>query len=467
MEHPNKLVDSFVGILDLSSEQSSSQSKEPLQANNVLLRGCVLRNTEWIIGMVVNTGHETKIMMSAVETKGKTSSLERFASLQIQRIIFLLATVCFVGTLGENIWGSTNHANSIWYLDWSSLQPGSYFIVEFFYFFLLHATFIPVSLYVSMSIVRFFQSYVMNMNLEMYYQPTDSPAIVRTMTLNEELGQITHVFSDKTGTLTRNVMDFRKASICGKSYGRGITEIGKSSWALQGKEIPADMLQGEAYAQKNSVPHVSFWCPDFEADISTNGTQAEKIHEFFRCVSICHDVVVERLDNKLKLSASNPDDEALVCAASYFGYKFTDRRETKCILEVRTAAATTRKFSGSARSGVQRVATATAAADTNDEWTREEVEILDTIEFTSKRKRMSVIIKETDGSIRLLCKGADVAIISRASQEQSAQTLLEKTVLDCNKYAVEGLRCLFIATVPLTANVYEAWKKLVFEYTNQ
>jgi phospholipid-transporting ATPase len=64
---------------------------------------------------------------------------------------------------------------------------------------LLHASFIPVSLYVSMSLVRYYQSVFMDWDLEMYYEPVDTPAKVRTMTLNEELGQISHIFTDKTG----------------------------------------------------------------------------------------------------------------------------------------------------------------------------------------------------------------------------------------------------------------------------
>jgi len=132
--------------------------------------------------------------------------------------------------------------SSLWYLHWKPNAVSNWF-VQFFYLFLLHATFIPVSLYVSMSLVRFFQSKFMNGDLEMYYEKTDSPALVRTMTLNEELGQISHIFTDKTGTLTCNVMDFRKASINGVSYGQGITEIGKASWKLQGKPIPPEMLE--------------------------------------------------------------------------------------------------------------------------------------------------------------------------------------------------------------------------------
>ncbi|RYH06679.1 hypothetical protein EON65_42580 [archaeon] len=222
MEHPNKLIDSFNGVVDLGR-----LGRDPIQHSNVLLRGCVLRNTDFVYGLVLNTGHDTKIMMSSRSTRAKTSKLETTASNEIKRIIILLALVCFAGATGQAIWNQTNDVENITYLDWNISSAVGYWFIDFFYFFLLHATFIPVSLYVSMSISRYFQSYFMNNDLDMYYDKTDTPALVRTMTLNEELGQISHVFSDKTGTLTCNVMDFRKASINGVVYGEGITEIGK------------------------------------------------------------------------------------------------------------------------------------------------------------------------------------------------------------------------------------------------
>eukprot|EP00605_Chrysophyceae_sp_TOSAG23-4_P001025 GSChrysophyteH1.ASY1.ANO1.1126.1 assembled CDS len=236
------------------------------QPVNVLLRGCVLRNTDW------------------------SSNMEHLVS-----------------------------ADSIWYLGGNVIEegPGTNWIIMFFYYFLLHATFIPVSLYVSMTLARALQSYFMMKDEEMYYDAIDAPAQVRTMTLNEELGQISHIFSDKTGTLTCNVMDFRKFSANGKVYGQGITEIGKASWRLQGKEVPASVLEGEARSKENSVPH---------AQGSSNPEYA-KVQTFFRTLAICHDVIAERVDGTVKLSASNPDDEALVCAAEYFGFKFCDLKE--------------------------------------------------------------------------------------------------------------------------------------------
>eukprot|EP01040_Poterioochromonas_malhamensis_P018454 gene18454-21559_t len=245
------------------------------------------------------------------------------------------------------------------------------------------------------------------------------------MTLNEELGQISHIFSDKTGTLTCNVMDFRKASINGVKYGVGITEIGKAAWKLQGKAIAAHVLEGEARAKANAVPHVSFYCPNYERDIQTPGPQREKIRLFFRTLAICHDVIPERVDGKIKLSASNPDDEALVCAAEYFGFSFQDRRDKFCVVFNR---------------------------ETNQE---EQVEVLSVIEFSSKRKRMSVIVRDIDKQIKILCKGADTVMAPRLKAGQD--DLIDQTERDMREFSIEGLRCLYIGYAVIKEKDFQRW----------
>jgi phospholipid-translocating P-type ATPase (flippase) len=443
MEHPNKLIDSFAGVVDLGPELG----REAIQPTNLLLRGCVLRNTDWVVGIVVNTGHDTKIMMTSTKTKVKSSYLETCASKQIQKVIVLLIIVAVTGSVGQVIWNRRFDIKHIWYLDWTA-SVGQQWVVQFFYLFLLHASFIPVSLYVSMSATRFFQSYFMNSDRDMYYEKSDIPMAVRTMTLNEELGQISHIFSDKTGTLTCNTMDFRKMSIDGISYGVGITEIGKAAWKLQGKEIPEEVLLGEAKAKERSVPHVSFYCPTYDTHIAENRHHAVKIRQFFRFLAICHDVVAEKSDAGTRLSASNPDDEALVCAAEYFGFQFCDRIEKSLVLN--------NKVTGK----------------------QEFIEVLETIAFTSARKRMSVIIRDIDGQIKIVTKGADTAMLERLRSSSPASAsgsgggtgnsggdtsgermLLERTDADMRTYAQEGLRCLVIAYADIEADKFANWVK--------
>ena len=417
MEHPNKMIDSFTGVIDIEG-----LGREPILPNNILLRGCVLRNTDWVIGCVVNTGHHTKILMSAAKTPSKSSRLDVLASAEVIHMVFLLSAVCFVGAVGSLIWNVEYDVRNVWYLDWD-VGLGEYFVIQFFYFFLLHATFIPVSLYVSMTLIRFFQSYFMNNDLDMYYEKTDTPALVRTMTLNEELGQISHVFSDKTGTLTCNIMDFRKASINGVSYGLGITEIGKASWKLQGKSIPADILEGEERAKAASVPHVSFYDPHFDAHKAKGDLQSQRIKQFFRILALCHDTIPERIDGKIKLSASNPDDEALVACAAYFGAAFQDRHESFAVLNI--------------------------------DGEQEEVEVLDVMGFSSDRKRMSVVVRGADGRIQLVIKGADSVMMHRLAPGQD--DLVEATNGHLEQYSVEGLRCLLVGIKEIDPDYYRDW----------
>ena len=423
MEHPNKDINNFVGKINLRNMETERVGKE-----NVMLRGCVVRNTDWIIGLVVNTGHDTKIMMSSTETKAKTSNLESQASRQIGRIVMLLALICIGGATGSTVWNSVNNIENAWYLNMKKSTTFGYWITMFFYYFLLHASFIPVSLYVSMALTRSFQSYFMNNDLDMYYEPTDTPALVRTMTLNEELGQISHVFSDKTGTLTCNIMDFRKMSINGVSYGQGITEIGRAAWKMLGKDVPPEVLAGEAKARKNcaNIPHVTFYCPKYEQEMKTNSEQKVAIRDFFKYLAICHDVIPEKIDGKLKLSASNPDDEAFVCASAFFGYEFCDRTEKSVVIKI--------------------------AHEKKDE----EIEMLETIAFTSARKRMSVIIRDSDGTIKIITKGADSAIIPRLASGQDA--LFKSTTDQLQQYSLEGLRCLLIGYALISEETYNGWK---------
>ena len=453
IENPNKIIDSFNGVIEYyfdEKDDNDNNYKETIIPFNVLLRGCVLRNTEWIIGLVINTGHDTKIMMSATKTKAKTSCLETSTSNKISIIILLLLVFCFIGSTGQAIWNDVNDIQYFWYLKWD-YEPVSYWFIKFAYYLLLHAQFIPVSLYVSMSLIRVFQTFFMNNDLDMYYELSDSRSQVRTISLNEELGQISHIFSDKTGTLTCNVMEFRKASINGVSYGTGTTEIGKASYKLQGKTIPQDVLDNDNIARKNSVPHVAFYDPNFDKDIHNKGTEQHySIKYFFKYISLCHDVIPETIpilenSNKYntinsknnssnsdigptKLSASNPDDHALVCAADYFGYQFKTRIGKRNSIVNKSA-------------GIE-----------------ECIDVLETIGFTSKRKRMTVIINDINsdnGMIRLLTKGADIVMYDRLKDKKDK--ILTLTQSHIQQYAEEGLRCLVVCTKLITKEQFNDW----------
>ena len=96
---------------------------------------------------------------------------------------------------------------------------GTSFTQTFFRYFLLLNTLIPISLIVTIEVVKVVQAYFMQNDALMYSQERDRLAKVSSASLNEELGQVSYIFSDKTGTLTRNIMEFKLCHIGNELYG--------------------------------------------------------------------------------------------------------------------------------------------------------------------------------------------------------------------------------------------------------
>ena len=433
MEHPNKAINSFNGVASLDEKGSFRVSH-----SNVIFRGSVLRNCDWAIALVMNTGPDTKILMSAPVTRIKLSALTEKSSQEIFRVFIFLFILCILGSLGQMVWEQNDELAGAWYLNYDMSQPGLNFMYNFVHFLLLHATFIPVSLYVSILIVRYAQTFFMKNDLDMYCDDTSQGAEIKNMGINEDLGQISHILSDKTGTLTRNVMDFRRMSINGIRYGGGLTSVSKAKYVLQKMQIPPESIREEYLAQQNASKHVAFHCPDFTKEMGSRGSQRNHIMNFFRVLAMCHDAEIDmekKVQGDIKgpsgvgdtLSAMNPDDEAIIHAADHFGFRFNGREGDKL------------RVLNKERGKV------------------EEVEILQNFSFTSARRRMGIIVKETDGRIVLYVKGADVAVVPLLDRNQ--KNLVEATAVDRRKFAEDGLRCLYVAQVDIPDDFYKKWAK--------
>jgi phospholipid-transporting ATPase len=263
-------------------------------------------------------------------------------------------------------------------------------------------------LFVTIELVKYVQAFLINVDLDMYYADTDTPAVCRTSSLVEELGQIEYIFSDKTGTLTCNMMQFRQASIGGIQYGEQVSEDRKAR-VIDGVE--------DGVFDFNRLKE------------NLHGPNAQVIEEFLTLLATCHTVIPERNDEKptdIKYQAASPDEGALVEGAAMLGYKFTTRRPKSVSVNI----------------------------DLEGE---KEYQVLNICEFNSTRKRMSAILRCPDGKIRIYCKGADTVILERLARDNP---FVDLTTQHLEDYATEGLRTLCLAMREISEEEYRQWSAI-------
>ncbi|XP_059018071.1 phospholipid-transporting ATPase VD isoform X3 [Mustela lutreola] len=215
-ESPNNDLNRFRGYLEHSNKERVGLSKE-----NLLLRGCTIRNTEAVAGIVVYAGHETKAMLNNSGPRYKRSKLERRANTDVLWCVLLLVVMCLTGALGHGIWLS-RYENIMFFNipepDGHVISPVLAGFYMFWTMIILLQVLIPISLYVSIEIVKLGQIYFIQSDVDFYNEKMDSTVQCRALNITEDLGQIQYLFSDKTGTLTENKMVFRRCSVAGFDY---------------------------------------------------------------------------------------------------------------------------------------------------------------------------------------------------------------------------------------------------------
>mmetsp|Transcript_18717 Transcript_18717/g.24115 ORF Transcript_18717/g.24115 Transcript_18717/m.24115 type:complete len:1378 (+) Transcript_18717:63-4196(+) len=215
------------------SLQGTGSAKIPLGIENVMLRGSSLRNTSWAIGITIFTGRETKVVLNSRKAPSKLSEIDRAINRAIQIIFVSDIILTLISASLNKMWESEYFDKSeylgygsgdkpadgrlFWEnLDWQQDQFEYY--KGFLTFLVLYNNFIPISMYVTVEIVVFILLYYVNNDKDMYHEETDTAAKARSSNITD-LGQIQYIFSDKTGTLTQNVMRFKRCSVEGKVYG--------------------------------------------------------------------------------------------------------------------------------------------------------------------------------------------------------------------------------------------------------
>ncbi|RDX41412.1 phospholipid-translocating P-type ATPase [Lentinus brumalis] len=415
-EHPNNSLYTYEGTLELVSS-GGVPKQVPLGPDQLLLRGAQIRNTPWAYGLVVFTGHETKLMRNATAAPIKRTAVERQVNIHIVFLFIFLLALSIGSTIGSSI-RSWFFSSAQWYLLEQPTISGRAkgFIEDILTFIILYNNLIPISLIVTMEVVKYQQAQLINSDLDMYYAKTDTPALCRTSSLVEELGQIEYVFSDKTGTLTRNEMEFRFCSIGGVAYAdvvdeahRGESDDDKEAWRS------FDDLRALATGASNPFVDVA----------SDAGSERAVVNEFLTLLAVCHTVIPEVRDGKIHYQASSPDEAALVAGAEVLGYQFHTRKPKSVFVNVNGSSL--------------------------------EYEILNVCEFNSTRKRMSTVVRCPDGKLKLFCKGADTVILERVSENQP---FTEKTLMHLEDYATDGLRTLCIAYRDIPEAEYRQWSTI-------
>uniref|UniRef100_A0A3P9Q2U5 Phospholipid-transporting ATPase n=1 Tax=Poecilia reticulata TaxID=8081 RepID=A0A3P9Q2U5_POERE len=399
-EGPNRHLYDFTGTLRLAN-----QNPAPLGPDQVLLRGAQLRNTQWVVGIVVYTGHDSKLMQNSTKAPLKRSNVERVTNMQILVLFGILLVMALVSSVGAAIWNREHTDEACWYLSRAG-DISLNFAYNLLTFIILYNNLIPISLLVTLEVVKFTQALFINWDVEMYYSETDTPAMARTSNLNEELGQVKYLFSDKTGTLTCNIMHFKKCTIAGITYGH----------------FPD--LDCDRSMEDFSHNSTEFDDPSLIQNIEKNHPTSPQICEFLTMMAVCHTVVPEREDDQIIYQASSPDEGSLVKAAKGLGFVFTARTPHSVIIDARGKEMT--------------------------------YELLNVLEFSSNRKRMSVVVRTPSGKLRLYCKGADNVIFERLTEASQYKDL---TVAHLEQFATEGLRTLCFAYVDLEEGAYQEWLK--------
>ena len=279
-------------------------SKVCLSKDHFLPRGVFVKNTEYLLGLALYLGGETKIMMNNKRRKNKVSSTEKMMNTYVLILVvfefLLLIIIAVLGTLSSVLYPQV--------LEWWGFKNpnllSEFFVILLAYFILLN-TFLPISLIITIELLRIFQS--LFFKADDHFKLEGQPMMVNTVSLNEELGKIEYVLSDKTGTLTKNQMKAKYFAIGFHEFdldskGKVLSRAKRETPTPGPSEVPINMGQPGS-SSEDSKTIFPIRLPSNEKDKSFKiNNQSEFEFLFFLLLNTCHDCFCQTKKSKAALS---------------------------------------------------------------------------------------------------------------------------------------------------------------------
>uniref|UniRef100_A0A3Q2ZXE9 Phospholipid-transporting ATPase n=1 Tax=Kryptolebias marmoratus TaxID=37003 RepID=A0A3Q2ZXE9_KRYMA len=393
-----------------------------LGPENLLLKGATLKNTQKICGVAVYTGMETKMALNYQGKSQKRSVVEKSINAFLLVYLCILVSKALVCTTLKYVWQNKPGQDEPWYNEKTQKEKDTNLYLkmftDFLSFMVLFNFIIPVSMYVTVEMQKFLGSFFITWDKDFFDPEIQEGALVNTSDLNEELGQVEYIFTDKTGTLTQNNMEFIECCIDGFQYKhRGACSELDGFCVTDG---PVNKLQQKAGREREEL-FLRALCLCHTVQVKESTEQARSQGE--DCIDQVDGLPVE--DEALQppqeergFIASSPDEIALVKGAMRYGFTFLG-------LESKTMKILNRNKDV------------------------EMYELLHVLNFDPVRRRMSVIVRSRSGDTLLFCKGADSSIFPRVRQEE-----VERIRMHVERNATDGYRTLCVAYKHLSEEEY-------------
>ena len=382
VNQPNENLNQIDGKLEYFIKINGEEKNGDFQitCREFLLKGSILKNTNYIFGIVIYTGMKNKIILNSKKPRVKVSLLEKNMNKCLVGIFCILLIFCALCAY-SNYYTSGKYQKYLasFTLSYRSNKENS--IISFFTYFLLLNTLIPISLIISLEIIKVIQGFFINWDIQLYSNLRHNFCKAKTVSINEELGNVNFIFSDKTGTLTMNQLELKFCIIQNQRY-EYIPPVYQLKKRKQSEnscdkiansiKFSDDFFQNYAYEKEK----IFLECQENGNILNNNILNNDNIrheifgiNEFWKAISLANQCMITEEKGEIKYIGTSPDDLELLKSAAKQGYKLIDISIGKKVLKIGKKEIT--------------------------------FDVLNVLGFSSERKRMSIIIREPNGQIKM------------------------------------------------------------------